>query len=401
MQRIYLLLLFFFFAIRTTEAQSGILIANINFSYKNEQVEITYDITSDKQNEMFTIGVLLCKASGETIAAHSFTGDIGTTISTGFNKKIFWNSRSDGYVLDDDIYVKISATPNIKISKAKHLIRSVLFPGWGDYQLRNGKLHALYGFLAYGSIATSVFYNKTAFNTYNQYQNSMDISERNAFYKTFNSQKIISLSFVGVAISTWITDLIFLNHRVNKTRKNLNPSLSKYYYELSQKAIIEQSPSKHINTKTPYDLAIEKGDRLKKQSMYKDAKDSYKTALTLKPNDIIAKDKLDEVEKIIANKAKQQTEYNGLITQANSYLDKKDFTNAKITYQKALLVFPDEPFPKSKIEEINKILELQRLDNQYETLIVQADNALRINDLTTAEKAYSDALLNIPEQTVQ
>ena len=59
---------------------------------------------------------------------------------------IYWDPIKDGYTLDGNYRfdINLSKSSLIKIPYDKHKILSGIFPGLGDYKIRNGWWHAIY-----------------------------------------------------------------------------------------------------------------------------------------------------------------------------------------------------------------------------------------------------------------
>lgn len=180
----YFILTFFFLIFLSVYAQQKNTpqIANVDISFNGDKVLIAYDIINAAATDEFTVTIEVLKKSGNTINTISLSGDLGKSIYGGASKKIVWDSRKDGYILDEPIIVSVSATPKIKIPYTSHLFKSAVLPGLGDYHLNNGNLHFLYGVGAYGSIAAAIAMNYTAAATYTDYLGSMKIIERNNYY---------------------------------------------------------------------------------------------------------------------------------------------------------------------------------------------------------------------------
>jgi len=125
---------------------------------------------------------------------------------------------------------------------------------------------------------------------------------------------------------------------------------------------------------------IDKADKLLLIKNYDQAKTEYQNALLIKPDETYPKTKVAEIDLLLAAITKQKAlddQYAGLITEADKKLAEKSFTEAKTVYQSALELKPDQQYPKGKITEIDKVLaNLSRqkaLDDQYDAVIAKAD----------------------------
>jgi hypothetical protein len=95
--------------------------------------------------------------------------------------------------------------------------------------------------------------------------------------------------------------------------------------------------------------------------------------------------------------AQNTASYQDLIKSADSYFLKKDYYNAKTTYQMALKKDPSASYPKNKIDEIIKILN-DELDQRivYEEKIDLAEQAYKELDFEKAIALYKEAAQAIP-----
>ena len=127
------------------------------------------------------------------------------------------------------VYIKLYQFPKIPV--AKHLIKSVIFPGFGDYRLRNGWAYFSYGLVGYGSLATAYYCNTQANSFYSKYLVSDDISNRKGFYSNANDYKMYTYISIATAATVWALDLIFIAIKSHRLKKNLNEKKSRYYYK--------------------------------------------------------------------------------------------------------------------------------------------------------------------------
>ena len=191
--------------------------------------------------------------------------------------------------------------------------------------------------------------------------------------------------------------------------------------ELAKKKAEEEAAllaEKEKNEK--YQALITEADAHLTNQKYDDAKNNYNLALGIKPNEQYPKDKLAEIENILAELARKKAEeeaaamqekereekYQSLIAQADKSLGNEKYDDAKSAYNQALGVKANEQYPKDKIAEIDKILAelakkkaeeeaaalaLQGIEQQYTTLISQADAAFNDKDYENAKTKYYEA----------
>ena len=164
-----------------------------------------------------------------------------------------------------------------------------------------------------------------------------------------------------------------------------------------------------------YKRLIANADALFNQKRYKDALSPYKKASGLKPSEQYPKQRIEEINKILAQlKEKQKEEelnkeYNRYITLADRQFSNKQYELAKQNYNKALGIKPKEDYPKQKIAEIDAILakqqqelaakaERERKNKEYLAVIGEADKAFKAKNYDNAKSLYNKALTIKPDE---
>ena len=218
-------------------------IKNVKFELVNDNLIITYDIIKYKPGEKFKVWIDIYTAMENKIEAKSLTGDINDNIAGGNRKKIIWDIKKDDIQLDNDIYIVVSANPQIEeitasslksastTSMGKWLLLSSAYPGWGNYKMQPKKGYWLIGAAAYGLVASSVIFNRTAASRYNDYKGSTDMDKRNDLYSSAVSNKKLSTVFIVTAGVIWVADLTWLVIKNKKKSVSLgykyNPAIGK------------------------------------------------------------------------------------------------------------------------------------------------------------------------------
>jgi len=156
-------------------------------------------------------------------------------------------------------------------------------------------------------------------------------------------------------------------------------------------AAIAEAKAKDVQFKT----SVDKADKLLAAKSYEQAKTEYQSALLIKPDETYPKTKIAEIDLQIAAIAKQKAlddQYSGLIAAADTKLAEKSFTEARTGYQAALDLKPEQQYPKGKIAEIDKVLaDLSRqkaLDDQFNASIAKADKLFTDNMLDESKAEY-------------
>ncbi|NQX92509.1 MAG: tetratricopeptide repeat protein, partial [Flavobacteriales bacterium] len=143
---------------------------------------------------------------------------------------------------------------------------------------------------------------------------------------------------------------------------------------------------------------IEEGEKNIGKERYEDAQANYQDALDLKPDERLPKDKLKEIEGILAD-AEKREQYKKIVDQADAYFKNKDYPVAIETYEEALDLFPNEEYPRDQINEAKRILdaelaaamEAEELEKKYNDLITLGDRNFDAESYRDAIRNYQQA----------
>ncbi|MBN8696302.1 MAG: hypothetical protein J0L87_07210, partial [Bacteroidetes bacterium] len=155
-----------------------------------------------------------------------------------------------------------------------------------------------------------------------------------------------------------------------------------------------------------YKAAIAKGDAAMTAKTYAAAKAAYNEALALKPGEQYPQDKIAEAEKLMGDAAAEkeraaaEAKYKSAIAKGDAALKLKTYDAAKAAYTEASGLKPGEQYPKDKIAEIEKLLadlaaknaSAKEIDEKYKAAVAKADAALAAKSYDEAKSAYNEAL---------
>ena len=154
-----------------------------------------------------------------------------------------------------------------------------------------------------------------------------------------------------------------------------------------------------------YADAIARADNLFNEKNYENSRNEYRSALAIKPEETYPQQQISEIDRLLKEladaKAAQEAldrQYAGLIQQADRMFSAKSYNPSKENYQKASDLKPDESYPKEKIVEIDNILTRQAIDEKYRNVIVAADGLFRTQKYDDARLQYEIALGVKPEE---
>lgn len=140
------------------------------------------------------------------------------------------------------------------------------------------------------------------------------------------------------------------------------------------------------------------------KGLYDDARNAYSQALLIKPKDYFAEYQLKEIDKKLDEKKKQDDirkrddAYESFMNLGNNYLNEGSLEEAKSAFIQALSVKPDDADAKNKLKQIeNKIADNRQKANQktedsYKSFMNAGNQALNDASYEEAKNAYKQAL---------
>ena len=145
-----------------------------------------------------------------------------------------------------------------------------------------------------------------------------------------------------------------------------------------------------------YNLSLHKADSLLALQIYTDAKAEYNLALILKPDENYPKTKLEEINAYFAEQQKAfENNYAQMLAEADKLFDNKEYTRAKEKYEQASETKPDDTYPKEKLAAIESIFAAkaaqEKKDESYNLLIAEADKLFTNGHYDLAVKKYQEA----------
>src|SRR5690606_10846634 len=102
--------------------------------------------------------------------------------------------------------------------------------------------------------------------------------------------------------------------------------------------------------------------------------------------------RIDEINRITAERDRINSDYQSAIALADQQFNARDYGTARESYENALAIKPEEDYPKEKIQEVERILAQQELDENYRTIILAADGFFNTASWEEAKTEYGKAL---------
>lgn len=181
------------------------------------------------------------------------------------------------------------------------------------------------------------------------------------------------------------------------TALNLKPGTP---YPTSQIEKADALIAKMAKMEEDYKRAIADADNLFNEEKLQNALEKYTEAGTLKPENQYPKDQIAQIQAKLADKQSQEDQYSGFIADGDRFYASSELEAAVTSYQKALTVKPNEKYPGERIDAISKTLDERKKKRDYYTQIIdQADALFDDGDYEQALPAYTEAKSLFPDES--
>ncbi len=148
-----------------------------------------------------------------------------------------------------------------------------------------------------------------------------------------------------------------------------------------------------------YDVALASADKLFRQKDYERARQEYENASRLMPSESYPRQKVNEIIKILVDQQVLEENYAQSISRADVFFHDSNFMAALPEYQIAASLKPEEKYPADRVTQLTAIVKaMQVRDEAYKKIIDRADLLMNTLKYSDAEKAYKDALVIKPDQ---
>ena len=161
---------------------------------------------------------------------------------------------------------------------------------------------------------------------------------------------------------------------------------------------LANTPDPAAEATKKYNEAMAAGNASAGVKDYTAALNSYQTALSVKPGDKPAADKVAEMRQILDNLAKSEknkAEIDGLIAKADALFTKKEWSNAKAVYEQVLVKQANNAYAISQIELCDKNMMVERNEEEeraYQKIIMKGNENFDTKDYKKAKDYYKRAL---------
>jgi len=151
-----------------------------------------------------------------------------------------------------------------------------------------------------------------------------------------------------------------------------------------------------------YNTALAAGNSALSGGQLEEAKTKYKEAIAIDGSRTEAKDKLAQVDKLIADEAAKnanKAKYDLAVKAGTDLLAANKLTEAKAKFQEAQTLDPTQLLPKQKITEIDGLIANVEKQKQIDGFLKEGDVALGKKDIATARAKYQQVLALDPSNT--
>ncbi|PIE86699.1 MAG: hypothetical protein CSA03_03975 [Bacteroidetes bacterium] len=186
-----------------------------------------------------------------------------------------------------------------------------------------------------------------------------------------------------------------------KKAKSLKPSESLPGEKIEEMNRLLEDASSETQKEELYTSYMQKGQAATTGDKFQEALGHYQNALSVKPGDQEAQDKLNEIQQIlddIANateeKQEKKAKFDALIKEGEKLFAEEKYLEAKDKFDAALTVDPYSSFAKEKSDESAKLAEAvgrEEAEKQYQKLLKVADKSFDDEDWDKAKDYYNRA----------
>ncbi|MDD2323070.1 MAG: hypothetical protein PHT77_09940 [Bacteroidales bacterium] len=172
--------------------------------------------------------------------------------------------------------------------------------------------------------------------------------------------------------------------------KNLKPNET---YPDEQLVLIDEALKDLQTENEAFDALQQTAETLYNAANYKEALEAFRQALAIKPDDENTKRRMNSTEHLLSETKSKSETYKDLIERADRAFTDNEFTQAKNLYEKALGLFPDKAYAKSKLSEAEAHIALfeQQRQIEYDKTIETADRLFAMGQYSGALENYRTA----------
>ncbi len=305
------------------------------------------------------------------------------------------SSYTQASVLKPDV-----AYPKVKISEIDNLLSSMAAQQKAyDQKMQDADM--LYASKNYNGSLTA--YQQASQLKPDEALPKQKIAELNQLIAQLQQKEQTYSNFIKLADASYASNQLDAAKEQYKSALLVKPAEA---YPTQRIAEIDKMLAEQLNLKSQkeqleakYNSLITLADNMFNQKKYAEAKANYTEASTLKPAVMYPKERISEIDNLLSSMAAQQKAYDQKMQDATVMVGSKNYNGALQNYQQAAQLKPDEALPKQKIVEMQTILaDLAQKQQQYQQLITKADNSFNLKSYQQAKSLYQQAQLIVPNE---
>ncbi len=160
-------------------------------------------------------------------------------------------------------------------------------------------------------------------------------------------------------------------------------------YPLNRIEELDRLLARQRGVEQTYRDAVAEADRYFNQENYPRARDAYNRALRAKSDEAYPRERIAEIERILAGQAEESIDYTSAIESGDRYFNQRRFFRARDAYQQALSVRPNEEYPQNRIMEINELLaDSDEMDEFYSRGFIDVSNIREVISNNVEKRFY-------------
>jgi tetratricopeptide (TPR) repeat protein len=214
--------------------------------------------------------------------------------------------------------------------------------------------------------------------------------------KTFSENTVLKI-YYSTDVDNFISDVYYNNAQI----KHLidQAILQSQMIDKEADYLTTLTKAERAELQKEYDQLLKQAEEEYNNEQFLNALDGYQAASRIFPKEQYPKDRIAEINDLLGlmmvagemQKALAER-LQSLLKQGDLQFDREQFEEAKNSYQRALSINSENEQAKNRIQEINQILEQRNIDQHYEKLITQADNAFDELLYKEAKSGYEQAI---------
>jgi len=171
--------------------------------------------------------------------------------------------------------------------------------------------------------------------------------------------------------------------------------------KISEIEVIKEEIKKQKEIDNQYSIILASAEENLKKEQYEEARAAYQEALKVKPaEDFPNKQIIDINRKLEFIAAERDQAYQIAISKADNYFDQQNFDMAKLQYDRALELKPNELYPLDKMKAVNEQIMKKRqlIQEEYDKAIADADKFYASKIYDNAIDSYRASFVLKPEE---